>query len=250
MEKAEKTFRNDKKSSEVVIQAAQSQDQDDVIDLQELFWVLAGKWKMILLALLTGALLAGLYHTFLMRPSYQADASIFITNDESVISVSGLQISSELTADYTRIVKSRNVLKQVIKELDLDMDYKQLGDLVSIDNPDDSHIITITVTCGDIELCRDITNSLLNIGIDRIYQVIGNSEPTVIDYSEAQAVEQVSAGLGKTVMIGALLGILLACGLIIVKFLTDTTLKTEDDVRKNLHMPVLSVVPYYEVKKE
>lgn len=111
-------------------------------------------------------------------------------------------------------------------------------------------IITITVTCGDIELCRDIANSLLNIGIDRIYQVIRNSEPTVIDYSEAQAVEQVSKGLGKTVMMGAMFGIVLACGLIIVRFLTDTTLKTEDDIRKNLHMPVLSVIPYYEGKKE
>lgn len=223
---------------------------DDVIDLKELFWVLVGRWKMIFLAMLIGALLAGLYHTFLVKPSYQADASIFITSDESVISVAGLQVSSELTADYTRIVKSRNVLKQVIKDLDLDMNYKQLGELVNITNPDDSHIITITVTCGDIELCRDIANSLLNIGIDRIYQVIRNSEPTVIDYSEAQAVEQVSKGLGKTVMMGAMFGIVLACGLIIVRFLTDTTLKTEDDIRKNLHMPVLSVIPYYEEKKE
>ena len=51
-------------------------------------------------------------------------------------------------------------------------------------------------------------------------------------------------------MMGAMLGIVLACGLIIVRFLTDTTLKTEDDIRKNLHMPVLSVIPYYEGKKE
>ena len=249
MEKAVKNLQNDKKkSSDVVVQP--TQNPDDVIDLKELFWVLVGRWKMIFLAMLIGALLAGLYHTLLVKPSYQADASIFITSDESVISVAGLQVSSELTADYTRIVKSRNVLKQVIKDLDLDMNYKQLGELVTITNPDDSHIITITVTCGDIELCRDIANSLLNIGIDRIYQVIGNSEPTVIDYSEAQAVEQVSTGLGKTVMMGALLGIVLACGLVIVRFLTDTTLKTEDDIRKNLHMPVLSVIPYYEGKKE
>lgn len=248
MEKAVKNLQNNKKSSDVMVQP--TQNPNDVIDLKELFWVLVGRWKMIFLAMLIGALLAGLYHTFLVKPSYQADASIFITSDESVISVAGLQVSSELTADYTRIVKSRNVLKQVIKDLDLDMNYRQLEELVNITNPDDSHIITITVTCGDIELCRDIANSLLNIGIDRIYQVIGNSEPTVIDYSEAQAVEQVSKGLGKTVMMGAMFGIVLAGGLIIVRFLTDTTLKTEDDIRKNLHMPVLSVIPYYEGKKE
>ena len=49
---------------------------------------------------------------------------------------------------------------------------------------------------------------------------------------------------------GALGGIVLACGLILVKFLTDTTLKTDEDVRKNLRMPVLAVVPYYEEMKK
>ena len=226
------------------------QPQDDVINLQELFWVMVDKWKGIFLAMLIGAVLMGLYHTFLMQPAYQADASIFITSNESVISVSDLQISSELTEDYAKIIKSRNVLKQVIKNLDLDLDYKQLSKLVNVSNPEDSHIIQISVTCGDIELCRDIANSLMNIGIDRIYQVIGSSEPTVIDYSEAEAVEEVTRGLSKDVMMGALGGIVLACGLILVKFLTDTTLKTDEDVRKNLRMPVLAVVPYYEEMKK
>ena len=94
---------------------ASVQPQGDVIDLQELFWVLVDKWKVIFLAMLLGAFVFGLYHTFLMKPSYQADASIFITSNESVISVADLQISSELTQDYSNIIKSRNVLKQVIK---------------------------------------------------------------------------------------------------------------------------------------
>lgn len=225
--------------------------QDDIeIDILELFWVIVDKWKIIFLAVLIGAVLMGSYHTFLKKPSYQADASIFITNNESVISVSDLQLSSELTEDYAKIIKSRNVLKQVIKDLDLDLDYKQLSKLVEVTNPQDSHIIQICVTCGDIELCRDIANALMNTGIDRIYQVIGSSEPTVIDYSEAEAVEEVSSGLMRDIAIGAVFGIVLACGLICVKYLTDTTLKTDEDVRKDLHIPVLAVVPYYEDMKE
>lgn len=232
------------------VEPAAVRPEQNVIDLVELFWVMVDKWKAIVLAMLLGAVLFGLYHTFLMKPTYEADASIFITSNESVISVADLQISSELTQDYSNIIKSRNVLKQVIKDLDLDLDYKKLSKLVTVSNPQDSHIIQISVQCGDVELCRDIANSLMNIGIDRIYQVIGSSEPTVIDYSEAEAVEEVSSGLAKDVVMGALLGIVLACGLITVKFMTDTTLKTEEDVRKNLHMPILAVVPYYEDMKE
>ena len=179
--------------------------QEDTIDLVELFWVLVNHWKIILLTMLITAMLAGVYYLVGVKPSYQADASIFITNNESVITVSDLQLSSELTEDYAKIIKSRNVLKQVIKELDLDLDYRELSKLVSVTNPDNSHIITITVTCGDVELCRDIANSLMNIGLDRIYQVVGSSEPTVIDYSEAEAVDEITPALTKYLAIGLLL---------------------------------------------
>lgn len=224
--------------------------QEDTIDLVELFWVLVNHWKIILLTMLITAMLAGVYYLVGVKPSYQADASIFITNNESVITVSDLQLSSELTEDYAKIIKSRNVLKQVIKELDLDLDYRELSKLVSVTNPDNSHIITITVTCGDVELCRDIANSLMNIGLDRIYQVVGSSEPTVIDYSEAEAVDEITPALTKYLAIGLLLGLITACGLICVRYMTDTTLKTEDDLKRYLDIPVLSVVPYYEEKKE
>lgn len=224
--------------------------QEDTIDLVELFWVLVNRWKIILLTMLITAMLAGIYYLVGVKPSYQADASIFITNNESVITVSDLQLSSELTEDYANIIKSRNVLKQVIKELDLNLDYRELSKLVSVTNPDNSHIITITVTCGDVELCRDIANSLMNIGLDRIYQVVGSSEPTVIDYSEAEAVDEITPALTKYLAIGLLLGLIAACGLICVRYMTDTTLKTEDDLKRYLDIPVLSVVPYYEEKKE
>ena len=224
--------------------------QEDTIDLVELFWVLVNHWKIILLTMLITAMLAGVYYLVGVKPSYQADASIFITNNESVITVSDLQLSSELTEDYAKIIKSRNVLKQVIKELDLNLDYRELSKLVSVTNPDNSHIITITVTCGDVELCRDIANSLMNIGLDRIYQVVGSSEPTVIDYSEAETVDEITPALTKYLAIGLLLGLIAACGLICVRYMTDTTLKTEDDLKRYLDIPVLSVIPYYEEKKE
>ena len=218
----------------------------DTIDLIELFWALAEKWKAILAAMVLGMLLFGLYHTFLLKPVYQADASIFISNTNSMITISDLQLSSALTEDYAKIIKSRAVLKEVIEDQGLEMDFKQLGNLVSVTNPTDSHIITITVTCGDMEMSRNIANSLLNVGIERIYEVIGSSEPSVIDYSEADAIVETTPGLLNYLAKGAMLGIAVACALICVRFLLDTTLKTEDDIQKYLNMPVLSVVPYYE----
>ena len=134
-----------------------TQDAEMEIDLLEIFYLLKSKWKEIFLALLVGALIFGAYHTFLVKPSYQADASIYITNTESALSFSDLQLSSALTDDYANIIKSRTVLNRVIEELDLNLDYKQLAKLVAVSNPDSTHIVDIKVTCDDPEMSRNIT---------------------------------------------------------------------------------------------
>ena len=228
------------------IPIVQSRQDDEIeIDLKEVFYLLLSHWKSIFLAMLIGAAIFGAYHTFLLKPSYQVDASIYITSTDSMISFSDLQLSAALTDDYANIIKSRTVLNRVIDELDLNLNYKQLGALISVENPDSTHIVDIKVTCDDPELSRNITNALMNISVDQIYQVIGSGEPTVIDYAMAEAVQDVTPGLKKYLMLGALLGALIVCAIVVLRMLTDTTLKTVDDIDRYLHLPVLAAVPYY-----
>ena len=225
------------------------QEEETEIDLLEIFYLLRSKWKEIFLAILVGALIFGAYHTFLIKPSYQADASIYITNNDSMITFSDLQLSAALTDDYANIIKSRTVLNRVIDELDLNLNYEELGKLVDVENPDSTHIVDIKVTCDDPEMSRNITNALLNISVSQIYQIIGSSEPTVIDYSVAEAVQDVTPGLLKYLAIGGLLGAFIMCAIYVLRMLMDSTMKSEEDVEKYLHLPVLAAVPYYKEGK-
>ncbi len=226
-----------------------SRQQDDnviEIDLAEIFFALLNSWKSILLALLIGAAIFSAYHTFLLKPSYQAEASFYITNTNSIVSsFSDLQLSSALTDDYANIIKSRGVLNSVIDELDLDMDYKELAEMISVNNPDSTHIITVTVTTDDPDKSQNIVNTLIVYGIEQITEVIGNGEPTIIDTAAAADVEDVTTGFAKHAAIGGILGALIACVLVVVRILLDTTMKTEDDIDKYLQLPVLAAVPYY-----
>lgn len=230
-------------------QNAYMQEDEIEIDLREIFYLLLGHWRSIFFAMLAGAVLLGAFQTFFIKPSYQADAKIYITNTDSMVTFADLQLSSALTDDYTQIIKSRTALNRVIKELELDITYDELEELVEIKNPDSTHIIEIYVTCDDLELSRNIANALLNIGIRQIHQIIGSSEPTVIDYSEAEAVQDVTPGLWKFVLAGAVAGAGLVCVYLIIRMLMDTTMKTEEDVDKYLNLPVLAAVPYYKDRK-
>lgn len=211
-----------------------SQEQEeDVIDLMEIARLLLHKWKLLLIALLAGAVVGGAYCAFLLETTYRAEASLYITSNESL-----------LTEDYAYIIKSRTVLERVIDEQQLDMDYKQLGEIVTVTNPDSSHVIRIGVTTTDPQMSRNIANSLLNISAEQINQIVGNGMPSVIDESVIHAVAEVKPSMKKYCALGGILLFVLAAGVLIVRMLMDTTIKSEDDVTRYLGVPLLASVPY------
>ena len=226
----------------------QNQDNAEEIDLLELFFALVHNWRVLLLGALVGAFIFGLIHVIVIKPSYQASTELYITSNDSMISLQDLQIGTAIAEDYRFIITSRSVLNQVIESLQLDLDYEQLKKMIEVTNPNGTHIIRTTVKTGDIELSRDIANKLLSISIERIYQVVGASEPSVIDHSEASAVEDVSPSFRKFLLIGMLIGLLVVAVIIIVRVIMNSTLRTEDDVEKYLNLTVLAAIPYYDEK--
>lgn len=222
-----------------------NQTAEQEIDLVELFFVLLHHWKSLLLSFLIGATVFGAYHNMMVKPVYTASTELYITSTDSVISLQDLQMGSALTADYQSIITSRAVLNKVIDDLQLNTDYKGLRKLISVTNPTGTHIIQTKVSTNNLALSRDIANDLLVVSIDRIFQIVGTSEPTIIDYAEAQAVEDATPGLLRYLIIGGMIGFLLVAAVLFAETIMNRALKTEDDIEKYLQLPVLSAVPYY-----
>lgn len=216
------------------------------IDLVELFYVLLHNWKPLLLAGLMGVVLMAGYYGMFVKNTYEATTELYITNTDSVISFQDLQIGSALTEDYRTIIVSRTVLNKVISDLQLDVDYEELRKLITVSNPTGTHIISTAVRTTDIETSRNIANDLLNVSIEQIYQIIGTGKPTIIDYSEAEAVEDVTPSLIMFMLIGGFVGVMLVAAFIAVRMIMDDSIRSDDDVTKYLQLPVLSAVPYYE----
>ena len=226
------------------VAAQQSNVQE--IDLVELFFTLLHNWKLLLIGLIMGAVIMAGYYGMFVQSTYRATTELYITNSDSIISLQDLQMGTALTEDYKTIITSRTVLNKVIEDLQLNMDYRQLRKLISVSNPTGTHIISTSVTTTNRDSSRIIANDLLNVSIERLYQVIGTSEPTIIDYSQADAVENVTPSLRRYIMMGGLIGMLLVAAFITIRVMMDTTLKTEDDVERYLKLPMLSSVPFFE----
>lgn len=217
--------------------------QEDTIDPLELVFAILSHWKLLICITVVCAAAAGAYNWFCLEPLYQASSKIYISSTNTVINIQELQLSDELTVDYEEIIRSRTVLKKVIAKLNLNMTYEDLDRMVSISNPKDSHCLNIAVTCSDPNMAVTITNSLVTIGIDQVYRVIGHDEPAIIDPAEVDAVKDVKASLLKYAVLGGMLGAVSVCGLVVIQVLADNTLQCEEDVLKYLDLPVLASIP-------
>ena len=240
----ENNNQNNKEKKELLERVGQSRDAIE-IDLVEIFYVLLSYWKLILIILIVGAVLGGAYQKVCVGHSYKADASIFIANTDSVITISDMQLSSELSVDYQKILTSRVTLKRVIDDINLNMNYRQLSQLVAVTSEESSHVLKISATTSDPKLSQNIANSLMNVGIDRIQKVVNGSEATIVDGATRDAVIEVTPSIFKYAGIGGLLALCLSCLIIIIAYMSDNTIKTEEDIQEWFELPVLASIPYY-----
>ena len=141
-----------------------SGSDEDEIDLVEIFYLLWGNiGKIILLTVLGAAMAFGITY-FLITPKYEATARMYIltSSSSSVVNLSDLQISNNLRADYQELLLSRPLVEDVISNLQLNYQYKDLEEMVSITNPTDTRILNVKVTSTSPQEAADIANELVN----------------------------------------------------------------------------------------
>lgn len=219
-------------------------DDDEVeIDLRELFFALKKHILVILAALLAGAVIAGVYTKAFITPMYSATSTMLVlTKETTLTSLADLQLGSQLTSDYSMLITSRTVLEDVVDELNLDMDYKALKGSISINNPTDTRILEITVTNSDPKLCKTIVDTLSKTASQFIGEQMEVTAPKIIEEGEVPTAK-ISPNTKKNIMIGALAGLVLSAGVVVLITLMDDTIKTEEDIERYLGLSTMACVP-------
>lgn len=225
------------------LQSTQAVEDEITIDLRELFQALLRKAKWIVAATLLLAVLAGVGTKLFITPQYTASSSIYIlSSTTSITSLTDLQIGESLTADFQIIATSRPVIEAVITSLSLDATYAQMLKTIEVTNISGTRILTIAVENPDPQLAADISNALSIALCDRIAELMSTDRPTTVESAIAPE-DPTSPNALKNTLIGALLGLALSAGIVIVLYLLDDTIKDAEDIAKYLHLTTLAEIP-------
>lgn len=235
---------------EVVLMENAAAEEEIEVDIMEIFRALRKRWYWLVLAAVVFGAALGLYGSFVVKDAFQAEASMCIIDSNKEVSMTDIQVGNALTGDYEGIIKSRVVLNKVIENLKLDVTYKQLYGMVSVQNTDNTRILKIQVVSRYADQAVDIANEILAVSIDEIPHVLGSSTPTVLDQADELFAENTRRSVAFYALLGVLVGIVLACAAVAISVITNTSIKSEEDVQKCTGLPVLGVIPDYKGGKK
>ena len=205
------------------------------IDLVELMYRLLAGWKMIVCFAVVFAIAFGMYTVYFVTPLYQATSTIYVlSRRDSAINMSDLQIGTALTSDYIKVFQMWEVHEAVISNLDLPYSYSKMKSMLSVVNASDTRMLDITVTSSSPTEAAAIANEYAEVAS----QYIADTMSTALVPSNP-----VSPNKTRNIMMGFLLGGILAAGIITVRMLINDTYKSAEEIRRYTGLVTLAIIP-------
>ncbi|MDO5136585.1 MAG: Wzz/FepE/Etk N-terminal domain-containing protein [Eubacteriales bacterium] len=220
------------------------QDEEMEIDLLDLAYALLDKLHYIILSLMIGAVLFNAISYFLIAPTYKATSKLYVVSasSDSVVNLADLNIGTSLTKDYEELIVSYPVLDQVIDKLGLDMEFEDLANLITLNNPDNTRVLSITATTTNPELSMDIANTVAKVAVKYLPETMSTLAPNIAQEAR-MADSKAGPSCLKYTMIGAVLGALLFCAFVIIGYLMDDTIHNGEDLQKYFGLVALTAIP-------
>lgn len=228
------------------------QNNDEIeIDVLELFHVLLDKIWVIILAGAVAALAVVAATILFITPQYQSTTKMYVLSkqDSNTLTSQDMQTSLSLTKDYAELIKSRTVTEGVITQLNLDMTHEQLLSKMTVDSATDTRILSISVREADPYVACEIANAIRDVAANHIKNVMDIDAVNVVETANIPE-NKISPSIKKNGLVGGVAGVAIAIAIILITYLSNDTIKTQEDVERYLGLSTLGTIPMSEADRK
>lgn len=226
------------------------------IDFKELFSIFWNKKMQIILTVLIFATIGAIYTMKLVKPKYTSFTKLVLVqannkeNQESgeSITTTDITLNSKLVSTYSELIKSKNVLRQVISNLNIDPELEEeIRKNIKVKSVSDTEVIEISVTDKDARLAARLANEIAKVFIIKVSEIYNINNVYIVDAAEI-SLEPSNINHIRDIVIFAFIGIIVAVVFIFIANMLDTTVKTAEDIEKKINIPVIASIPKYDSK--
>jgi capsular exopolysaccharide synthesis family protein len=220
------------------------------VDIPTAVRVLRDQWRMVLvmsvLATVTGAAV-----TFLQRPVYEAQATIYVaaTNDAASTALQGNVLSQQRVKLYGELVRSDRVMSAVVEKLGLRLSAATLARRVTAGTRADTTLLTITAADSSAGRARDIANEVARQFVELAPQMdsAADSHDGQVRLSVVREASRPRAPLSpqpvRNLGLAVAIGLTIGMGLAALRHILDRRLRVPVQVEEVTGAPNLGLVP-------
>lgn len=223
------------------------------LDLKKTVAVLYSKIWTIVAATLVGAILFLIVNIFFITPKYTSTALLYVSNvserKTSVVTSSDVAVSKQLVDTCVVILNSRTVLDKVAEQAGLGYSATKIKKMISARSESSTEVFRISVTHTDPREAQIIADAILKVAPGEIKRVMNAGAVSIIDYATLPLAPS-SPNIPKNTFLGAMLGAMLAIGLILITQVFDSRIKNELDLAESFDFPIIGVVPSFRMAEK
>ena len=234
-------------------------DYEEEIDLSQIFEIIKEKLILFILICMVTCTIALCVTKFLMKEEYTATAKLIVVQKSNSSSAqqnytySDLQLSQKLASTYSQIIMSEAISDPVISNLGLfdkyEIDSEKYEKIVSVSSANNTEVMNVEVKTNDPALSAEIANEVVRVFEEKIYDIMQIENVTTLTDAKVPTRKSGPSTM-RNVAIGGFIGLLI-CGVItIIQLLTDTQVKTEEEVKKIFDYPIIGNIPDFEVNEK
>lgn len=225
------------------------------LDLKELFNIFWQRKLEIITIILIFMIIGAVYTYALLKPKYTSYTTLLLTQvnsseteNNTSITQTDLTLNSNLVSTYSEIIKRDAVLKEVIDDLNIkSLTEEGLRNNIKVSAISDTEIIKIEVTNENPNYAEMIANKIAEVFSEKITDIYKINNVYILD--KAQVSETPSnINHAKDIIIFAFIGVVIACGYVLLANMLDNTVKTEADIEKLTGLTVLATIPDYDTE--
>lgn len=202
------------------------------LDLLELWDVIKRQWKMLLLIPLLAVLASILVSLFLIKPQYVATARLLVSEpskSESVI--------------YQQVANSPGLYILKLREANLSYKEEEIQKRTKLSYDLDTGIVSIQFTDDQSQRASRTASELARLIADLVTEISGMNNIRSV-YDAVVPDKPSGSQIPLNAAMAAVLGFMVAVGLILLRHGLDRTLRTSKDVSEKLGLTVFGIIPF------
>ena len=206
--------------------------------LNDLFSLIVKNLKFFIIAPIIGGLIAFGYTYFFVQETYSAAGNVYVRSEEELGTLNEFNKSDQLVNDLVIIYKKASMREAASKSSAIPLDVFRKATFTVTKNTG-SRIIDVKVTTNDAETAALITNAFLDECVTQGMAVTDAKAINIVDRAKVPTSKS-GPNLTNNIMLGVVLALVITFIILFVGKLLDYTIKTRDDVKKHLDIPILA----------